>query len=141
MINSTTKLIQVAQFTSDLVHGNNQGMSQTAPAGTTTNIDLKLVDDHFMSGGILRTLNSAFGDTATFQVVDIDNVMGYGAGCILGQYATNWYMRSDSQEQVNESTPYPVKLPAGLYLRLVYTSIGTTDVTVAIIYRLHKVLA
>lgn len=140
MVNSTLKLTQINQFASDNVHSNNQGLMATATAGAVTNIDLPLTDDHFITGGVMRTLNAAFGDVATFQVVDKDNVIGYGAGAVLGQYVTNWYMRSDSQEQINENIPYPAKIPAGLYLRIVYTSVGTTDVTVSIMYRLHKVL-
>jgi hypothetical protein len=140
MVNSTLKLTQINQFASDLVHANNQGVSGNATAGVVSSIDLKLTDDHFVTGGVLRTLNSAFGDSVTFQVVDVDNVIGYGAGTVLGQYATSVYMRSDSQEQINENIPYPAKIPAGLYLRIVYTSVGTTDVTVTMMYRLHKIL-
>lgn len=139
MINSTLRLTQISQFTSDLVHSNNQGISGVATAGATTNIDLKLTDDHFITGGVMRTLTSAFGDYATFQVIDIDGVFA-PAGTVLGQYTTNWYMRSDAQEQINENIPYPAKIFAGLYLRVIYTSIGSSDVAVNIMYRLHKVL-
>jgi hypothetical protein len=140
MINSTVKLPQIAQFASTNVNSANQGIMATAPAGTTTNVDLKLTDDCFLTGGILRTLNSTFGDYTAFQVVDVDNMLGYGAGTVLGQYTTCWYMRSDAQEQVNENTPYPAKVLAGLYLRVIYVSIGTTDVTITVMYRLHKAL-
>lgn len=139
MVNSATRLTQVSQFTSDLVHSNNQGLSQVITAGSIMTIDLKLTDDHFITGGVLRTLESAFGDTVTFQVIDIDGILA-PQGTVLGQYTTNWYMRSDSQEQINENTPYPAKIYAGLYLRVIYTSIGLVDVTVNIMYRLHKVL-
>jgi hypothetical protein len=140
MINSTLKLTQIAQFASTNVNSANQGLRTTCTAGTTTNIDLKLNDDCFLTGGVLRTDGSAFGDYATFQVVDVDNIFGYGAGTILGQYISNWYMRSDAQEQVNENTPYPAKVLAGLYLRLVYVSTGTSNVDAVVMYRLHKAL-
>lgn len=140
MQGSKTKLYQISQFSSDLLNVNNKGITGIASAGTVTNIDLKLDDDNFITGGVLRTNTSTFGDHATFQVIDLDNVMGYGAGVILGQYCTDWYMRSDVQEQLNENTPYPAKIYAGLYLRLKYTSVGTTDVQVSVMYRLHKIL-
>lgn len=140
MVNSTLKLTQTSQFASDNVNSNDQGTIVTATAGTTTNIDLKLTDDNFITGGVLRTEQATFGDSATFQVIDIDNVLGYGAGVVLGQYVTNWYMRSDEQEQINETIPYPAKIYAGLYLRVKYTSIGTSDTQVAVMYRLHKIL-
>lgn len=140
MINSQANLQQVTDFKSGNVNTDNQGLIGTATAGQTTNLDLKLVDDCFLTGGILRTNMANFGDYATFQVVDVDNILGYGAGTVLGQYCTNWYMRSDAQEQVNESTSYPAKIKAGLYLRLAYTSTGLSNVTVTVNYRLHKAL-
>jgi len=140
MQGSTLRLTQISQFSSDNVNNNNQGILGTALAGQNTNIDLKLLDDCFLIGGILRTQTSSFGDYAVFQVIDIDNILGYGAGAVLGQYVNKWYMKSDEQEQLNETTTYPAKVLAGLYLRIVYTSIGLIDVKVAINYRLHKIL-
>jgi hypothetical protein len=140
MINSTVKLPQLSHFASTNVNSASQGLRATAAFGTATNIDLLLTDDSFLTGGVLRTSGSAFGDHATFQVVDVDNIIGYGAGAVLGQYVTSWYMRSDAEEQVNENAAYPAKVIAGLYLRVVYTSVGTSDVDVAVMYRLHKAL-
>lgn len=140
MQNSTLKLTQVEQFTSNNVNSNSQGTLGTAIAGTTTNIDYKLLDDCFITGGMLRTIGQIFGDSVTFQVVDVDNILGYGAGLVLGQYITSWYLRSDAEEQVNESTTYPAKILTGLYLRVIYVSTGSTDVQVSVNYRLHKAL-
>lgn len=140
MINSVVKLPQLSQFDSTNVNAASRGTIATIPAGSTTNIDIKLLDDSFLTGGVLRAKGATFGDYATFQVVDVDNVLESGYGAILGEYVTNWYMRSDSQEQVNENTHYPAKIKANLYLRLIYVSIGVTNVDVAIMYRLHKAL-
>jgi hypothetical protein len=140
MQNSTLKLTRVEEFASNNVNANNQALLFTAAAAQTTTGDLKLTDDCFITGAVLRTNTSAFGDYAVFQVVDVDNILGYGAGTVLGQYVNKWYMRSDAQEQANENTPYPAKILAGLYLRLIYTSVGLMPVSVAINYRLHKAL-
>ena len=140
MIGSTLKLNRVDIFASDNVNSNNHGIKGTAIAGQITNIELKMLDDNFITGGTLSTLNSQFGDFINLQVVDIDNILGLGANTILGQYCTSWYLRDDSQEQFNESTNYPAKILAGLYLRLVYHSFGSSDITVIINYRLHKAL-
>jgi hypothetical protein len=140
MIGSTLKLPDLSHFSSTNVNSASQGLYAVAAVGAVTNIDLKLLDDCFLTGGVLRTEGSSFGDYATFQVVDVDNILGYGANTILGQYVTSWYMRSDAQEQVNENTPYPAKVIAGLYLRLVYTSMGSSAVNVAVMYRLHRAL-
>lgn len=140
MLNSTLIIRTIEQFAANNVNCNIQGTIGTAIAGTTTNIDIKLTDDHFITGGNLRTNQATFGDYCTFQVIDIDNILGYGTNIVLGQYCTNWYMCSDKQEQLDETIPYPAKLKAGLYLRLKYTSTGTSDVIVAVSYRLHKAL-
>ncbi len=140
MQNSILQITRVDQFASDNVQVNNQGIMGTAIAGQLTNIDLKMLDDNFITGGILNTISSTFGDYVHLQVIDIDNVLGYGANVILGQYCTSWFMRSDSQEQLNEKTDYPAKLLAGVYLRLAYHSTGADDVIITLNYRLHKVL-
>jgi hypothetical protein len=140
MQNSTLKLSQLSHFASNNVNSNVQGISQIIPAGTTVNIDFRVTDDSFITGGILLTDKATFGDKATFQVIDIDNIIGYGNNVVLGQYITNFYMCSDKQEQINESMPYPAKIIHGLYLRIAYTSTGVEDVNVAIMYRLHKAL-
>lgn len=140
MQNSTLKLSQLSQFSSSNVNSCTQGVLGMAIAGNSTNIDFKLTDDCFITGGVLITNGSTFGDKATFQVVDKDNVLGYGANTILGQYCTDWYMCADRQLQLDENIPYPAKIFANLYLRIIYTSIGTTDIELAINYKLHKVL-
>jgi hypothetical protein len=115
------------------------GISGTASAGTTTNIDHALTDDSLLTGAQVLTDNAAFGDSITFQVVDVNGVV-FPAGTVLGQFVTNWKLRSDSQEQISLQVPYPAKVYAGLYLRLIYTSTGASNVAVAINYSLHKVL-
>jgi hypothetical protein len=140
MNGSSLKLNRVEIFTSDNVNTNNQGIIGIAAAGQVTNIDLKMMDDNFITGGILRTFHSTFGDYIHLQVIDIDNVLGFGTNVVLGQYCTSWYLRDDAQEQFNETTSYPAKIVAGLYLRIVYHSIGQSDVVVTANYRLHKAL-
>jgi hypothetical protein len=140
MNNSILQLNRIEAFATDNVSVNNQGVLGTAIAGHVTNIDLKMLDDNFIIGGILHTLNTKFGDHVILQVIDIDNILGFGPNTVLGQYCTTWYLRDDQQEQLDENNPYPSKIAAGLYLRLIYTSTGETDVTVIINYRLHKAL-
>lgn len=140
MQNSTVLLPQVGLFSSKNVNSNGDAVKGTATALSTTSIDLKMLDDNFITGAILIASGVTFGDYVQFQVVDVDNVLGYGVNTILGTYINKWYLKSDRQEQFNESLVYPAKLPALVYLRLKYTSTGTTPVEVAINYRLHKAL-
>ena len=132
-------ITQVSQFTSTNVYFNGQGVIGTALAGTTSNIDLTIADDCFFTGGVLRTKNATFGDHLSLQIVDVTGIYA-PANTVLGQYATDWYMGSDVQEQVNIEVPYPGSIYAGLVMRCVYTSIGTTDVAVTLNYTMHKAL-
>jgi hypothetical protein len=138
MQNSSLQLQQTIQLNGNNVSCNGQGVTDIVPAGQYKNIDYILTDDCFITGGMLKSQTSNFGDYANFQVVDINNMLGYGANYVISQFLTNWYIGSDKEEQINEDFPYPAKIPAGLALRVVYYSTGTTDVQVCVNYRLHK---
>lgn len=117
-----------------------QGVRFTAAPGVETVNDHLIADDHLVDGATLIALSAALGDTITCQVVDKDNNFGYGAGFVLGQYVTNWYMNPAESIQLNFKSSYPAKIYGGLYLRLKYLSVGNTAVEVIVNYTLHKVL-
>ena len=71
------------------------GITGIATAGTTTNIDHALTDDMLITGAQVLTSIATFGDSITFQVVDVTGVVA-PAGTVLGQFITNWKLRSDS---------------------------------------------
>jgi len=140
MLNSTLVISELSQFNTGNVNAYNKGLIGDAAAGVSTNIDYLVVDDCFVAGGFLLCKNQVFGDSVKLQVVDKDNVLGFGAGVVLGEYISNWYIREDSQLQFSEISAYPAKLKGGIYLRAIYASTGATIVKVAINYRLHKAL-
>lgn len=111
-----------------------RGIQGTAIAGTTTSFDLTLTDDTVMAGGNAFLAKGAVaGDCVSFQI--IHPIVG-----ILNQFITDWYLNPDSTAQAVPTSNYPAKLPAGLILRVVYTSVGSSDVWVAINYNKEKVL-
>lgn len=61
------------------------------------------------------------------QVIDIDNILGYGAGLVLDEYVTDFYLVSDSEFQVQIDCPYIALVPPGLYIRLKYTNTSILD--------------
>lgn len=140
MQGSAIIITKVSMFASDNVTFSGKGTLGTAAFGTVSNVDLVMTDDCFLTGGRLRANIPVFGDYVDLQVVDKDNILGYGANVVLNQFVTKWYMRSDDQQQVEILLSYPSKVFAGLYLRLVYHSTGTVDVGVAVNYELHKAL-
>lgn len=117
---------------------NGQGKIAVATKNSTTDIDLLVSTEHIINGGIIYCDKSVVGDYFQCQVVDKDGV--YAApGTVLAQWMTNWPVVPS--QSVNIKIEQVGQVPAGVYLRVKYTSIGTTDdVKVLIGYRLYKVI-
>jgi len=128
------------------LNSNFKGRMFTAAAGTDTTNDFEITDDCLVDGAVVFAKGAALGDKITFQIVDVNGVMPDGLGgtlppgTIMGQYVTGWYLNPDSTFQGEFDSSYPAKIPAGLFLRTIYTSVGATDVTFIINYKLHKIL-
>ena len=124
MINSTYTPKRFEDLNADSCMVDNIGIQGTAAAGTTTNIDLKLTDDHLITGMDVSADNATFGDTVSLQVVDKDLMLEgiYGAGIttmypnypILRQFGTNFGINSDTQIKLSKTHSYPAKIIAGL---------------------------
>lgn len=114
------------------------GITGTATAGATTNIDYALPEDRYINGMEMFLTNHVDGDNITFQVVDVNNILGLGAGAVLDEFATNWYVAADESRQGHYLLSYPALLYQGLYVRIRYTSVGGTNVTVRANLFLHK---
>lgn len=125
----------------DVVKFRGKGISFTASAGTTTSYDYKLTEARLVSGTRLLVRNQAWGDHVKFQVVDVDNILGYGAGVVLDEFATEWYIVSDKEDQGNVVLTYSAEVLANLYIRLIYTSVGLLNVNVHCNLFAHKYMA
>ena len=116
-----------------------KGVAGTAAKNSTSSIDYLVPEERFINGVSLLLKNHVWGDHVKFQVVDKDNVMGYGAGLVLDTFGDQWYVNDEKQDQDDVTAEYPARIPAGLYIRLVYTSVGTVyDVQVKMNMWLHK---
>lgn len=115
------------------LHGN----EGTATAGQTTNIDFLISQERYVNGVRVMLVNHVDGDKMNFEVVDVDNILGYGAGLVLDQFGKDWYIDSNICTQPDVIIPYPAKVIAGLYIRLAYVSVGVTNVTVRSNMYLH----
>lgn len=107
-----------------------QGISGTATAGATTDIDWKFPEERWMHGASFLCKDHVFGDKATVQVVDKDNVLGFGAGVVVDTFAEDFYVAEDQQNQGQITCNYIALVPANLYLRVKYTSVGGANVGV-----------
>lgn len=136
-----TSVRSLFDMTADKVKFRGKGVAGTATAGTSTNIDHKLTEARLIDGVKLILKDQAFGDSVKFQVVDVDNILGYGAGMVLDEFGTDWFVSADSQDQGAINLPYSAEVAAGLWLRIVYNSTGATNVSVQANLWLHKYMA
>lgn len=90
------------------------------PTDVTTNVDYLISEERWINGGRALIDNIGSNDTITFQVIDIDDVFGFGNNVVLDEFITEYYVPSDGNLEVR--LPYPARITAGLYLRLKYTS-------------------
>lgn len=109
------------------------GQAYTCAPGTTTHEFAPGVSVR-LQGGYYWCKGPNLGDRIDFLIVDVDNVLGMGAGLVVSEYVkempvTPW----DHQGEL--IAPTAGEIPAGLYLRVVYTNTGTEDVNFGITYR------
>jgi hypothetical protein len=131
-----------SQFAKLDVNVNFQGQQFDPEKNTATNCDFKIVDDHLIDGGRIITTGVTLGDNIDAKVIDIDNVLGYGAGVVLKTFITAWPLYPGSNVW-DFGANYPAKIFDGLYIRIVYHSVAeTSDPSPKLLvgYRLHKVL-
>jgi len=132
--NTTYDPQNISSFEKTKLFKDAKGIAATVPFGTSANIDLTLTDDILMAGGnIFLAKGAAAGDKITFQAV-------HPQAGVVAQFVTDWFLDPDSTLQQVPTSNFPAKLAAGLKLRVVYVSVGSVDVWVAINYNLEKVL-
>lgn len=137
---------KLSELSADVLNFRGTGISGVAlPAvlgiPTTTNIDYELTEDRLILGAYAILSGHSFGDKMTVQVIDKNNVLGYGANTVLNQFVTDWYVDPSVATQRGMEAPYPAKVFQGLFLRLKYTNTGLAPVAVYINALFHKVLA
>jgi len=111
-----------------------QGYGYTFPAGATTSFDQVLSSTVRLQGGYYWVKNPALGDKVSLKVVDVDDILGGGAGVVVSDYVTDMPVAPWDHQQELES-PTAGLIPAGLYLRITYTSTGADAVDLGVTYR------
>ena len=138
--NDNSPIVRVRAFNNtDDLKFRGTGVSGTITKDTTGDIDYGMPENRYINGVDIMLKNHIWGDKLDFQVVDIDNVLGYGAGVVLDEFGSNWYVDPDRCEQGQILVPYPALVYSGLYIRIKYHSIGTVnDVELKANLFLHK---
>lgn len=139
MIGSTYKPLKVSDFEASKLNFLGIGVTASCTSNGVTTLDYILIDDCLITGGTILVSNGTFGDKIDLQIVDVNNTLGYGANFILNKFVSGWYIQS-GPSIVPISVPYPAKVYAGLAIRIIYTSIGSSTNSLAVNYNLHKVL-
>lgn len=103
-----------------------------------TNIDYQVAQERWINGCHLIVAGAHAEDTLKFQIVDVNNVMGYGAGVVLNTFADNWQLVTDKQDQGVFKIEYPARILAGLYIRIRYHNTGAESVKAKCNLFLHE---
>lgn len=106
--------------------------NETINKNSTTNLDWKIPNiayqgvnkKSYMDGINYYAKNAEVGDHMTFEVIDKDNVLGYGANVVLDQFGYQWAVMPNQEVNIRL---YKARLIPDLYIRIVYTSVGTVD--------------
>jgi hypothetical protein len=147
--NTLFKPLSNAEFTADKLNFHGQGAIgvcdvHEVSAATDQNpavfsnqelhIDLEVLEDTLLSGGILMVKGGKMADKISMQVC-------HPTAGILNEYVSNYRVCEDSQKQFELENAYPAKLMTGLILRVKYEACEEPGVrTIAVNYKLHKVL-
>ena len=107
-------------------------INQTVTKNQLTNIDwlipqtayLGTNKQSYMDGIEYLADKAVAGDYMKFQIVDVDNILGYGAGFVADEFGDDWGVMPNTPTTIRL---YKAKLIPGLYIRIKYTSTGTTD--------------
>lgn len=105
-----------------------------ACAPGTTEHDLPLASAVRLQGGSYWTEGATVGDRVSLLVVDVDDVLGGGAGAVVSEYVQRLPV-APWQQQVEVMSPTAALVPAGLYLRVKYENVGASDVSLGVTYR------
>lgn len=104
----------------------------TVSFGTTQNVDWKIDQmswvgvnkRSYFNGVQYYAKDAAVGDSLTFQVVDVDGIL-YPAGTVLEEFGKNYFVMPNHPVEI---VLYKARLLVGMYVRVIYKSVGTVDV-------------
>lgn len=97
-------------------------------------LDFIVVDKDYLYKGILYPEQYDDG-----QGTILDWSVAAPNGVELDEFGSDWYVDDSTKTQLDVITPYPARIFSGLYMRIRYHAIGTTnDVKVKVNTYLHK---
>lgn len=103
----------------------------------TTDYDFTVPFDCLINGLDFFS-DSVNGDWITVSVVDVNNVLGFGAGVVLDTFATEWLLEANKHKSASVQLNYAARLKQGLVVRITYNNTTLEQKTVGFNLYLHK---
>ncbi len=113
------------------------GIQATITGNSVQTVDTLVLDDMLIRGVEFLSTNANFGDSLTIKIVDIDGVYA-PANTIVSVPVSNYVVPINNYSSYDSVAP--MKMLGGLYLRIVYTSTGSTNVSLGINFLFVKLL-
>lgn len=110
------------------------GYLYAIPASGMYNFDEKLDKTVRLQGGTYWTMGASLGDKVSLSVVDVDNILGNGAGYVVATYVKDSPL-APWQQLVTLDSPTAGLVPAGLYLRVAVDHTGAGGLSLGVTYR------
>jgi hypothetical protein len=114
-----------------------RGQLCPVPAAGTYSFDLRLEQAVRLQGGFFWSRGASVGDTVTLQVVDVDDILGRGAGTVLTTYVDQMPLAPFDYNGTLDSTTAG-QIAAGLYLRVQINHTGAPS-ALGVTYRWFEV--
>lgn len=113
------------------------GYLYTVPSAGVFNFDEKLTSAVRLQGGTYWTTGGVLGDKVSLSVVDVDDILGKGAGYVVATYVMNAPV-TPWQQLVALESPTAGLVPAGLYLRVTIDHTGAGGLSLGVTYRWYE---
>lgn len=134
------KVRNLSEMSADRASLRIQGIGGSAYALQVTNIDWKLPEDRWITGGLMMINQCTWGDTFDIEIVDLDGVVTT-AGTVLATHVKDFRVNPGQNYQGEFHSQYPALIPAGVYIRIKYdntSSLLTTKIGLNLITHIPK---
>lgn len=97
-----------------------KGFELTCTANATSSHQQKLTTDIELTGGTAHVDTPHHGDKIQVKIVDVDNILGYGAGLVVGHIGRDIPAKMCEHTAVQIRSASALTVMAGLYLKVEY---------------------
>lgn len=122
VVSESAESVQSQGFRKYMYYLWRKGFRYTVQANHTNEYSEKFNKDLYLFGGRYQITSFNEGDYLEFEVVDLDNVLGYGAGVVLSRYIETEHIETTNAVEIKLDDA--ALLPVGVYIRARLVSVG-----------------